>query len=359
MGIVLLVIPIPASKGMKSYKVSLKILSVAYLTIASLNFIQLFFESVEKNPEYFGFLNLLISSLQTVLFSFTLITLLNPQFINRKKIIFNLLPILFFTVIFIIFYLIYGDCVLNSIFQISTCNTLPTLIIRFLFFVFFVSQIVYYSYLFIQAVKYYKNQLNHYFSETTHLQLHWVKYAFISALVIGLLALSFQIYPHKIYDLIFPVLLSFFYFIFAIKYINYTKFYTVVDIISEQEHQNLMTNSPYKRSKITWENYKKNIIKEKYYLQEGITLDEIAFKLNISRATLSNIINKEENVNFNCFINSLRIEESQKILLKNPHYSFLTVAEMVGYSEHSNFSRQFKLTTGVSPSIWLKKNINS
>ncbi len=359
MGIVLLIIPIPVSKGMKSYKISLKILSIAYLTIAFLNFIQLFFDSVEKNPEYFGFLNLLISSLQTILFSFTLITLLNPQFITRKKVFLNLLPILISLFLFTVSYLIYGDCVLNSIYQISNCTTLPTLIIRFLFFLFFVAQIVYFSILFYRAVEHYKNQLKNYFSETSRLELHWVKYAFISALVIGLLALSFQIYPHKIFDLIFPIILSFFYFIFAVKYINYNKLYTVIDTISEQDHQNLITNLGGKRSKFYWENYKKNIIEEKYYLQEGITLDEIALKLKISRATLSNLINKEENVNFNCFINRLRIEESQKILLKNPHYSFLTVAEMIGYSEHSNFSRQFKLTTGVSPSVWLKNNLNS
>ena len=143
------------------------------------------------------------------------------------------------------------------------------------------------------------------------------------------------------------------------QFINYNKLFTVIDIISEQDHQNLITNIADKRSKIFWGNYKKKIIEEKYYLKEGITLDEIALKLKISRATLSNLINKEENVNFNCFINRLRIEESQKILLKNPHYSFLTVAEMIGYSEHSNFSRQFKLTTGVSPSVWLKNNLNS
>ena len=81
MGIVLLVIPIPVSKGMKNYKVSLKILSIAYLTIAFLNFIQLFFESVEKNPEYFGFLNLLFFFFFFIIKIFSIFLF----FINKKK----------------------------------------------------------------------------------------------------------------------------------------------------------------------------------------------------------------------------------------------------------------------------------
>jgi len=77
--------------------------------------------------------------------------------------------------------------------------------------------------------------------------------------------------------------------------------------------------------------------------------------LKISRTTLSGLINKEEGMNFYMWINILRIKEAQQLLVENPNYSIATVSEMVGFTEHSNFSRQFKLVANTSPSEWRQK----
>ncbi len=80
--------------------------------------------------------------------------------------------------------------------------------------------------------------------------------------------------------------------------------------------------------------------------------------LKIGRTTLSTFINNEEGMNFNMWINTLRIEESKKILIEFPDYNLAQIAEMVGYSESSNFSRQFKQVAKVSPSVWRQSHRN-
>jgi len=91
---------------------------------------------------------------------------------------------------------------------------------------------------------------------------------------------------------------------------------------------------------------------EKYYLKAGVTIEEMAQHLKIGRTTLSSFINCEEEMNFNLWINSLRVEEAKALLVEYPTYNLTQIAEMIGYSESSNFSRQFKLITNESPSVW-------
>ena len=48
----------------------------------------------------------------------------------------------------------------------------------------------------------------------------------------------------------------------------------------------------------------------------------------------------------------LRIEEAKSLLRKDPDMPLGTVAEAVGFSDASNFARQFRKWTGVAPHQW-------
>jgi YesN/AraC family two-component response regulator len=86
-----------------------------------------------------------------------------------------------------------------------------------------------------------------------------------------------------------------------------------------------------------------------------VTIEDIANKLKVGRTTLSNLINREEGVNFNTWINRLRIEYAKQLMIDNPDYTIAKISELVGYTEQANFSRQFKLIAGESPLLWRKK----
>jgi len=106
------------------------------------------------------------------------------------------------------------------------------------------------------------------------------------------------------------------------------------------------------KGRIVWADLKNTILTEKYYLKPEVNIEEMARYLKIGRTSLSRFINNEEGLNFNAWINMLRIEESKLFLVKYPDYTLIEISEMVGYSESSNFSRQFKQLTSKSPSVW-------
>lgn len=169
-------------------------------------------------------------------------------------------------------------------------------------------------------------------------------------------ALIFQIIPSLWFDIFFSGALIVFYIVFAVNFINYNRIFHILEPALEQ---NLLldTENHYAQKKSNWPIYRQRVLEKKIYLHEGITLVEMADFLNISRTTLSTLINIEENQSFNQWINQLRINEAKRLMHTNPNFSFLDIAYKTGFSEQSNFSREFKQITGETPSSW-KKSIN-
>ena len=59
-------------------------------------------------------------------------------------------------------------------------------------------------------------------------------------------------------------------------------------------------------------------------------------------------------MNFNAFINRLRVQEAQRLMSEQPELSLREIAEQVGYTEQSNFTRYFKQWSGRTPGEWGK-----
>ena len=93
----------------------------------------------------------------------------------------------------------------------------------------------------------------------------------------------------------------------------------------------------------------------KPYLRESITLAVAARQMNIHPRLLSSFINNIYHMNFNSWINSLRIDEVKRLINANPQQTLLTVALKTGFTDASAMSRVFKKFEGVSPSEYRKR----
>lgn len=79
-----------------------------------------------------------------------------------------------------------------------------------------------------------------------------------------------------------------------------------------------------------------------------LTLDEVAAKVYLSPSYFSKIFKDEMNMNFNAYLNHIRIEMGKK-LLGDPSISLVDVSNIVGFEDQSYFSKVFKKITGQSP----------
>ena len=86
---------------------------------------------------------------------------------------------------------------------------------------------------------------------------------------------------------------------------------------------------------------------------EDLTLTSIAEAFYISPFYLSKIFKRSTNLSIVEYINSLRIRHAKE-LLETSSTKIADIAEIVGFSSSSHFSRTFKLLTGLSPQQYKK-----
>ena len=97
---------------------------------------------------------------------------------------------------------------------------------------------------------------------------------------------------------------------------------------------------------------------KKLFLKQDFTLHNVAKRLKTNTAYLSKIVNSELDKNFSSYVNELRINYIVIELKNNSKlrsYSINAIAEEIGYKSPESFTKYFKIATGISPSIYIKK----
>lgn len=95
-----------------------------------------------------------------------------------------------------------------------------------------------------------------------------------------------------------------------------------------------------------------NWIAQKMYCEYDKTRDQIAEELNTTKDILNLYFATRVGVDFRTWRTALRIEEAKKQLLENKFASINMISEASGFSDKSNFHRQFVKLVGCSPRHW-------
>src|SRR3989339_23294 len=252
MGTIFISLPTPPKPGLVTYRVSLKVLASAYFVLAILILIIIVFKLPDNAREHLTFTGISISSFQAFLFTFALIALLNPKYVTFRHLLKQLLPILVLILLFVISNMVYTNPVI------------------------------------------------------THL----------NALGVGIIAMISYLF-HQKYDWIFTLIYTVFYFGFALEYIKYNKIYVQIEpVVVEEKVEFIAPDQNKTRTKPGWINLRKQVIENQYYLELGINIEEMARRLKIGRTNLSIYINREEGMNFNGWVNTLRIEKAKELLMQ-------------------------------------------
>jgi two-component system response regulator YesN len=96
-----------------------------------------------------------------------------------------------------------------------------------------------------------------------------------------------------------------------------------------------------------------------YYIEhnysENITLENIAPLFGYNSSYLGKIFSKKMGINFNTYLDNVRIEHSKELLVKNKLQVY-KIAELVGYRNVDYFHIKFKKGTGISPAEYRKQH---
>ena len=95
----------------------------------------------------------------------------------------------------------------------------------------------------------------------------------------------------------------------------------------------------------------KSMIHEFY--QSGITLDEIAAKLNVTPEYLSMQFHKEVGETYTSYLKNYRVNKAKELLIGTQMKQY-EIAREVGYTDSKYFSKVFRECTGYSPANYRK-----
>ncbi|MBR5191988.1 MAG: helix-turn-helix domain-containing protein [Clostridia bacterium] len=96
-----------------------------------------------------------------------------------------------------------------------------------------------------------------------------------------------------------------------------------------------------------------NILNAKINKGENVSLEELAYSLNVSKSYIKQQFKKVNGYSVIEFFIKLKINKAKELLSQNKH-SVTEIADMLGFSTVFYFSRQFKKHTDMSPTEYVK-----
>ncbi|NVJ50952.1 MAG: AraC family transcriptional regulator [Gammaproteobacteria bacterium] len=96
---------------------------------------------------------------------------------------------------------------------------------------------------------------------------------------------------------------------------------------------------------------------EAWYLQNDLTLQNLAERLNVSSHHLSQVINDQLNMTFYELVNEKRISAAKALLAEEPQArTILDIGYEVGFNNKTSFNNAFKKFTGMTPSEYRRQS---
>lgn len=138
---------------------------------------------------------------------------------------------------------------------------------------------------------------------------------------------------------------------------RYPEFFQVLEITAREKKYTKSLLTGVDKNSVLGE--LKNLMEnERIFLEEDLTLPELAKEVGLSAHQLSEFLNVNLQKNFYTYVNEYRVAEAKRLLLEQEGESILTIAYMSGFASKSTFNSVFLKLTGTTPSHF-RKSVNS
>lgn len=353
LGLVLFVLPTrDDDPRLEGYKMSVRLMAVSFLSLA------LYCSFKWAVPrQLFSFYFLLMAHLQCNLLGMGHINMVAPNKVTKNYVWLNILPLLCCLFIYVISLPFCGLTQLTSYGMLRDPEVMqrPEVFLRVLWMGVYLINTVYVALVFFREEKAYRRNMRNYFSEIDARALSLTRWSFIFALCVAVVTVFITASLHPVLSAALNGCILIFYTTMAVFYIQYPTIFPQMEpviyeapaepeAVAEEEITGRTSEG-----KEQWTAIRLRIVEEDLFLRPGLTLESLARELAVSRTRMSRLINTCEQVNFNTFINRLRVQRACELMRSQPDIRFAELAEKLGYADVSNFHRSFKLLQGKTP----------
>ncbi len=188
-----------------------------------------------------------------------------------------------------------------------------------------------------------------------------VSYVLITLSVMTITSLILNIFEYKsIVNLRYVYYILLLIMFFSVIHIRFGIFFETqknieIEIQKEEKYKNYDLNSSEMDEII--EKINTYFSKRKMYLDSEFNLEILSLDIKIPKIKITQALNIRLNTNFYQYLNTLRVEESKKLIDKTSDSNFSAIGYQSGFKNKSTFYKYFKQTTGLTPSEYKKMKI--
>lgn len=351
-GITLLSLYLHGIRKKQQYKLGIALLSVAMLMLFFINFCEYLLPTSANNLQESLSFVIPSAAIQLILLLYTFVSLLNEDYITKKRIYRDLSLIVLFTLPPLFVHPDENDLLFNSLLYIGVAFYCAKFIHSFL---------IYQKYL-----KQAQERIEDFHSDGSVNLLTWINNTFYTIMAVGIVSIIVPLTNYVVLAL-YSIFLFIAYLYVYIEVLLHLSIFretkslpalAISDIPKQASNNKDDTTSRKDMSdfRAAKQNAFDKWIEQRSYSKPGITIDDVATELSTNRSTLSLYLNSELKLNFYEWISIYRIEDAKKQLIENPALSILEIANNVGIEDRSNFDKTFKNIVGVSPANFRKQH---
>lgn len=350
LGVLLLCIKMPSNiEANASFREMIRAriyLSASYFLLAASGVCRSLLAGQPLEAEITRFIILFFASWQSMLFTYTLITFVQPLYVTTRRLITQIAAIVGMGSIGIALYVMGYSTLFDYFFYVA--------------FMGYCAQLFFYTRIFIVRYRDCRKQVQQAYSKAEHLRLRWVQYCFYSALGVGIGASVFMNLPLR-YFFIFVLIYVSFYLYFIVKFVEYlTHFrYVVVSPLVDVIEENpviIPTATRLESELDTLEKELSRYINDKIYTRMELNNEDTARLLGTERSLLTYYFKQRMNMDFRTWRTGLRVEEACRLMAEHPEWTMKEVSEKSGFSDKANFYRQFKKIKSCTPADYAIEN---
>ena len=283
-----------------------------------------------------------ISMSQAYLFTLTLVTLLDVEFLSPRRLRAEaVLPVVATVAAFV---------------SGAVCEGMAAWVLA-AYQVAYALLLLRYVRLFRRHYAYYSRRMDSYFSDCAAERLRWVSHSFYGSLAIGVLALAYSTYPCRATSLPFMLVAVAYYTFYAIRFINYAHVFPTVEAALTTPAEPTTAQQPTADELRLLQEMDRLMAAQQLYTDPALTIAQVAVALGRGHRALSAALAHGRQTTFKAYINQQRIQRAQQLIAQGwlSRHTIDALATECGFSSRVHFYRIFKQTTSLSPSAYAQK----
>lgn len=353
LAIILLNLQMPPVSLWSTMRRMLRLLSVCYFCIGVSNIIRGLAGVSDTGSTQIGIAILLVALFQALFLTATCLAFVSPHRVGVKWLTTNILSASAVCAASI-YALIEFEMAANWIWTIDT--------------IIYIIQLIYYCLLFKNSYISCAKTLEENYDDDMSYGLRWIRNCFLGGLMVGISALLFVVFRcgslmYSIFTCVYTV-----YYVYLVHcVINYRiKAGYIVKVVAADGTETYLHRTMVEQleSKLSGEiqiderALKKAIdewVSKKEFVKNDQTMEEIALQLDVTHTELKWYFTNRLHTTFRTWRLMLRIEEAKR-LLREEDVSVANVHTQVGIADKSNFHKQFRQITGMTPKEYVESN---